>query len=360
MDKLKNRIDYIDIAKAFALFFVILGHLVVNDSKLFNWIFSFHMPLFFILSGMTLNVDKYDNIFIFIKRKSKSLIVPYFIFASIGFVVSYFVYEWKMKLTIKRIIKGLFYHTQPEVLHVGQIWFLVALFVAGVLFYILEKYILKNKSKLFTFFIYLVISIIGFNILNILKTSSVIKLPLKFERLPFKVDTALTAVIFLKIGNVIRKYNIIENIGNISKIKYVIFIIVLLCINILVGTDTNGYVNICSCVYGGYINYYLASISGSLVVLLISLKIKRNKILCYYGKNTLPMFAMHSLLIALVTYIASLIFHKSYIPLQNISIEMSILFTIIIYILLFLVSYVYNLIKNYVNQYKIVKINMEV
>ena len=55
MDKVKKRVEYIDIAKGIALFLVVWGHLVPDDSTVFRIIFSFHMPLFFILSGMTLN-----------------------------------------------------------------------------------------------------------------------------------------------------------------------------------------------------------------------------------------------------------------------------------------------------------------
>ena len=49
----KKRILWIDYAKAFAMFFVIFGH-VNSGNYLTNWIYSFHMPLFFLLSGITL------------------------------------------------------------------------------------------------------------------------------------------------------------------------------------------------------------------------------------------------------------------------------------------------------------------
>ena len=46
----KERIIWIDYAKAIAMFFVIFGH-VDSGNYLTNWIYSFHMPLFFLLSG---------------------------------------------------------------------------------------------------------------------------------------------------------------------------------------------------------------------------------------------------------------------------------------------------------------------
>lgn len=47
---MKERLDYIDIAKGFAILAVIVGH--YSDISLVDrFIWSWHMPLFFILSG---------------------------------------------------------------------------------------------------------------------------------------------------------------------------------------------------------------------------------------------------------------------------------------------------------------------
>lgn len=59
MNKQKNaalvhRIQWVDIAKGMAMLFVIIGHTAPFGSMERNFIFSFHMPLFFLLSGYTL------------------------------------------------------------------------------------------------------------------------------------------------------------------------------------------------------------------------------------------------------------------------------------------------------------------
>lgn len=53
-----DRIAWIDIAKGITIILVIIGHVVPFDSATRNVIFSFHMPLFFILSGYT---NKFSN-----------------------------------------------------------------------------------------------------------------------------------------------------------------------------------------------------------------------------------------------------------------------------------------------------------
>ena len=54
MEKLiKRRIDYIDILKGIAMILVIAGHLSFITLETRKYIYSFHMPLFFICYGLT-------------------------------------------------------------------------------------------------------------------------------------------------------------------------------------------------------------------------------------------------------------------------------------------------------------------
>ncbi|WP_278969986.1 acyltransferase family protein [Megasphaera elsdenii] len=48
-----NRVGWIDVAKGIAIVLVIIGHTVQFGGGTRNFIFSFHMPLFFLLSGFT-------------------------------------------------------------------------------------------------------------------------------------------------------------------------------------------------------------------------------------------------------------------------------------------------------------------
>lgn len=53
MMQTEKRIDWIDYAKAIGIFLVVVGHTYAGNA-LTNWIYSFHMPLFFFLSGTML------------------------------------------------------------------------------------------------------------------------------------------------------------------------------------------------------------------------------------------------------------------------------------------------------------------
>lgn len=74
-----RRLQYVDITKGIAIIAVIVGHVAMSYSSksVFAWrveaaCFTFHMPLFFILSGYFLKPDKYS-----FRRDVRHLIVPY-------------------------------------------------------------------------------------------------------------------------------------------------------------------------------------------------------------------------------------------------------------------------------------------
>ena len=75
-----SRILYLDIAKIFATFLVVFAHLYSNTSVERLYIYSFHMPLFFIVSGM---FHKYRG-YIQIKKYVRTILIP-----AIFFIVLY-------------------------------------------------------------------------------------------------------------------------------------------------------------------------------------------------------------------------------------------------------------------------------
>ena len=334
-----KRVKYIDIARAIALFFVVLGHLVTFDSTFFNWIFSFHMPLFFILSGFCINFDKYDNFLLFFKHKIKTLIVPYFIFCLIAIIVCYLVPSWKSSAFSLLSLKQILYYTQPELLHVGQIWFLIALFFSDILFYFLDRFIINKlkKGKIIIIILSLIImALIGWLL------PQYISVPI-FLRLPFKIDVALTSVVFIAIGYYSKKYNIFDKIIK-KKCSFIIMILCLL-VNIIFGTILNGYVNICNFDYSNILFYYISAISGSIFVIILSSFLENSEILKYYGNNSLSMFAFHSYFLIIAEIILSFIFKYRIKMMENVPIIAAIISAIIIYILLFFFAKIYNIMK---------------
>lgn len=59
MNSINNneRLYYIDAIKCIGIIFVILGHHLQGADSFIHWIYSFHMPLFFIVSGILFKIS---------------------------------------------------------------------------------------------------------------------------------------------------------------------------------------------------------------------------------------------------------------------------------------------------------------
>lgn len=76
------RNDSVDIVKFIGIYLMVLCHCGVNN--LFTvWVYSFHMPLFFILSGFTTDINKKIELSSYIEKKFKQIMIPYLCFACI-------------------------------------------------------------------------------------------------------------------------------------------------------------------------------------------------------------------------------------------------------------------------------------
>ena len=126
------RIDWVDMAKGYGIIFAILAHLGVGIADI--WIYTFHMPLFFFLSGCVFST-KYE-FKSFVKRKCKSLIVPYF---SLGFIMILFqlAINYREGVTIHSfIILFLKLFVQRRYM---TLWYIACLFWLNIVFYIFVR-----------------------------------------------------------------------------------------------------------------------------------------------------------------------------------------------------------------------------
>lgn len=131
-----RRIEWIDIAKAVAIILVIIGHTVKYGSDIRNIIFSFHMPLFFLLSGYTYKMaNTATDLYSHIRKGCRHLLLPCIIVSIIGIFASFILGDgngiqqlWE---TVKRTGDALWWasgvkvHSHPGA---GAIWFLFSLF----------------------------------------------------------------------------------------------------------------------------------------------------------------------------------------------------------------------------------------
>lgn len=80
-----SRLYWLDIAKGITILLMVIGHTSI-PSVLSNFIWAFHMPLFFIASGWTTNWQKTDFVG-FTKRKFRTLLVPFFVYSLVVLLI---------------------------------------------------------------------------------------------------------------------------------------------------------------------------------------------------------------------------------------------------------------------------------
>lgn len=138
------RQTWADNAKLIGIFFVILGHNEVANKGIENWILTFHMPLFFLLSGYFVKGDP-EPFRSWLAKYAKRLLVPYLFFHLVTFPYDAYkiwsspeLYQcehwWQL---ITKPLAGLFTvkSTSYAIFTNLPCWFFVCLFIVAMLFY---------------------------------------------------------------------------------------------------------------------------------------------------------------------------------------------------------------------------------
>ena len=127
---MSKRIEYIDIARGIGILLVVLGHNDFGYISPFGYklIYSFHMPLFFFLSGYFLNVSV--PFVDFFKKRFNSLLKPYFFTIFLIYFTSVSFDNMGFENALRRIAKSLYAST----IYIDwvQLWFLPHLFVVSL------------------------------------------------------------------------------------------------------------------------------------------------------------------------------------------------------------------------------------
>lgn len=141
-----GRLDYVTAAKAIGICLVAVGH-CVPSLPVRQWIYLFHMPLFFFLSGYCFKERATENIRGYIGRKCKGLYLPFVTCNLIALVFHQFfcrigLYDPADRFTsavgfLKYLVKILLCVKMEDI--VAPMWFLPILMIVSVAFCLLVK-----------------------------------------------------------------------------------------------------------------------------------------------------------------------------------------------------------------------------
>ncbi|HCW2846925.1 TPA: acyltransferase family protein [Escherichia coli] len=142
-----HRIEWVDTLKFLGMFYIYLGHIGPSAGKLYPFVFSFHVPLFFFISGLFYN-RSYEIVssMKIIKRSFIKIIIPYAVFSIIGIAV--YAIKWNLpEQRIQEMLLNALMGIRNQV-PITSLWFLPALFIV-ISYYTLFNLLLRNTAVIF-------------------------------------------------------------------------------------------------------------------------------------------------------------------------------------------------------------------
>ncbi|MDD3014155.1 MAG: acyltransferase family protein [Candidatus Gastranaerophilales bacterium] len=279
---MSDRIKWLDIAKGIGIIFVIFAHVLTISPALLNYIYSFHMPLFFFISGYLFSDTKYKTLKDFSKKKAQTLLVPYFIFSAVSFIY-WALIQTRMGDDIQHpnlfhAFIGIFYSNPADhaMSYNVALWFLTCLFCTEILFFIVKK---RNENKH-----HLIISLVLFSILGYLYSLYV------HFNLPWSIDVAFSAVVFYGVGYLFKTVN--KNDYFLQKFSRIPVLLIVVAVNYFL-SQINHEIDMASNELHNYFLFYTGAFLGIFSWISVSFLIKESKYLSYIGKNSLIIFGLH-------------------------------------------------------------------
>jgi len=287
---MNKRCVWIDITKAFAIFFIVLGH-SLNGAGLWKWLYGFHVPLFIIVSGF-LFVKKYDYKKVLI-NKIKTIMIPYWCVSLLSILIYIFLGNYIVSdenLSFLLCIKGMLWANGETGIMKWNLplWFLPMFFVLQLvaMFFLDNKK--DNKIIIINLFISLIIAVLTYNF-DVL------------TNMPFALETVIYLMPFFILGMLFN--NIFKNIKWDKKTCLLIISIVLAFIGtiIILYQDNIDYVS------DQYRNYFLFFISATLIsfsIMIFSRIFENNlTILSVVGEKSLTILLFHKFPLLLFQHI---------------------------------------------------------
>lgn len=259
-----KRMMWLDALRGFGMICITLGHLGCFE-LLERYLYSFHVPLFFFISGYLYHRGT-ATLPTYIKKKTMSILVPFLAWTFLSTMVNVLLgYNTELLLLKALTYKGLLTWNSP-------LWFLLVLYMVDILFVLLDKISEKPYFKL----IIMAVSLVAFLLIGD------IRLTLKLNLIPL-------AMIYYCMGNVMRSS--VENRGFfLKKWQKIPLSLLLLVTGFVLGAVLNVRVKYTHAIWGNYFYLFIGAICSILFYYILFRNVDclgNSKVLRFLGQNSL-------------------------------------------------------------------------
>ena len=281
-----KRITYIDMAKGIGILLVVFGHSGFPSPAVNQWISSFHMPLFFLLSGILLShTNAHEKpLKDTIKKKARTILVPYLFFSIFSILFSAILDTDTFAAYLPNAL------LQTVVFYgISVLWFLPSLFFGETVF----LFIRKHTSLLVTGLLSLAVCLISVLVVNTYHYHYFVNFDSYLSLLGAYLISVFVragmAVAFLALGY-FSHYLFFQK--EHARITYAVSACLFLALNIYLAFK-NDAVDLNNMVFHDYRLYFPAAFCGGMFIICLSAALPAWKPLMAAGRHSLIIMATH-------------------------------------------------------------------
>ena len=270
-----------------------LGHNYVKASVpgMEKFIFSFHMPFFFLLSGIFFNPD--HHLLELFKRRFGTLIRPYLTSIILLYTVYFFYTDIKLMTLLRRL--GRSFYASGNYIEWAQLWFLPHLFILNLFVGFLFLLFYGRIKWLWLRLLFLAVMLwagVAFLPIYYMQEVAIAGQTILLDGLPFSIDLLLITATYFLIGYELKRLVSERFFSCIWTL--VISGLLLVTLNIIFPYRVDYFFR----TYDSYLVNTLEALSGIIFILTVSNRIaqKQNwlfKTLKYFGQITIILLIFH-------------------------------------------------------------------
>lgn len=279
---------WIDACRGLAILLVLIGH---NDPPFIKFIYGFHIPLFFIISGYLFKPGEDQPTFgKMLLKVIKRYIIPYYILCFVNLLahdILLLIYAPSHRMDksdICEFVKGIFLVDSARMPDCTPLWFLFSIAIVQVLFYCIRKIKILWARALV-----LCVLIIGWFMYWYLNVD-----PDNGLDMPFVLHTVCVGIMFMEAGYLIKNFDLMKLPWITCVIAGVIGIIAIMTnqVNLRIDISYSRYNNVFLMVVGGItMSYTIMYIFKLLQNIEKDFADKVLNVLGYVGKHTIFLMA---------------------------------------------------------------------